>query len=289
MKRWLAIVNPKAGGLGATERDRLIGRLRDRATVMLTERPRHATEIARAAAPYDGLIVAGGDGTLYEVLQAIELPRQHVAVLPTGRGNSLARDLGLFDLETAMRALESDRAMPVDLLNVRFDYFDGRTEQVKAASTVAVGYAADVVRRTTGAFQAWGRWCYAMAAATTRPRSFHGGISQDGAPARRQSLTGIIVNNTRHLANFRGFPDALINDGRADAIHLNAGFAGQLWHNAAVLGHAYSLTPVKPFPTRRYDVVLDAPTWLMIDGEMIAAVRAVSVTIDRAALRCHYA
>ncbi|HET7534946.1 MAG TPA: acylglycerol kinase family protein, partial [Candidatus Didemnitutus sp.] len=67
------------------------------ATVVSTERPRHATELARAAID-DGcqLVVAiGGDGTMNEVATALIDTPVVFGLIPCGSGNGLGRHLGI--------------------------------------------------------------------------------------------------------------------------------------------------------------------------------------------------
>ena len=54
---------------------------------------------------YDGVLAAGGDGTLFEVLNGLYEhaagDRPPLGVIPVGTGNAFARDLGLVDREKA--------------------------------------------------------------------------------------------------------------------------------------------------------------------------------------------
>ncbi len=67
------------------------------ASVVMTERPRHATELARKAID-DGcaLVVAiGGDGTMNEVAAALVGTQTILGLIPCGSGNGLGRHLGI--------------------------------------------------------------------------------------------------------------------------------------------------------------------------------------------------
>jgi diacylglycerol kinase (ATP) len=67
------------------------------AKVVLTERPKHATDLARAAVE-DGceLVVAiGGDGTMNEVASALVGTPAALGLVPCGSGNGLGRHLGI--------------------------------------------------------------------------------------------------------------------------------------------------------------------------------------------------
>lgn len=67
------------------------------ADVVLTERPLHATELARRAAGDGcGLVVAiGGDGTLNEVAAGLVGTPAVFGLIPCGSGNGLGRHLGI--------------------------------------------------------------------------------------------------------------------------------------------------------------------------------------------------
>lgn len=67
------------------------------ATVVLTERPRHGTELARRAVD-EGcarVVAIGGDGTLNEIAAALVGTDTALGLIPCGSGNGLGRHLGI--------------------------------------------------------------------------------------------------------------------------------------------------------------------------------------------------
>lgn len=87
------------------------------ADVMLTERPRHATELARrAVADGCGLVVAiGGDGTLNEVAAGLVGTPAVFGLIPCGSGNGLGRHLGIPGPgKGAFRTLVEGRVRTID-------------------------------------------------------------------------------------------------------------------------------------------------------------------------------
>ncbi len=66
-------------------------------TIQLTERPKHATELARLALAEgsEAVIAIGGDGTLNEVATALVDCPQSLGLIPCGSGNGLGRHLGI--------------------------------------------------------------------------------------------------------------------------------------------------------------------------------------------------
>ncbi|GAB5562759.1 MAG: diacylglycerol kinase family lipid kinase [Synoicihabitans sp.] len=105
------------------------------ARVALTERPRHATEIAKAAvAEGCGLVAAiGGDGTLNETAAALVGTPAVFGLIPCGSGNGLARHLnlpgprkGAYEnlLTGAVRSIDTGTANGVPFFNVMGLGFD---------------------------------------------------------------------------------------------------------------------------------------------------------------------
>ena len=286
--KWLAIVNPAAGRV--REAGLLLERLRQLKDVdaefVHTEIPGHATRLARDAASFDGVIAIGGDGTIAEVLQGMDLERQRLAVLPAGHGNCLARDLGVADAARALASLRRFDFRPLDLMEVSVEFADGRVEQRLCASTLAVGYVTDVVMYGRQRLSRLGRAAYAAAAMVVVPRPFDARLFVDDGAVRSGRYTGIVINNTAHLANFRGFPDASAHDGVLDVMEQDFRWPRQLLHNFAVLAgsRAFGAKGMRQAAAVRLE--LAAPRTLMADGELLQEVTTVTVQCRPAAVRC---
>jgi len=284
---WMAIVNPRSGGVFASQSHSVLTRLSPffEKTVS-TEYPGHATELARDAAGYEGLASVGGDGTLFEILQGMDRKRQRVAIIAAGRGNSLARDLGLHGKLPSLNIANGGASEPIDLLEVRFTKSCGAEEERVSASTVAIGYPAAVVR-AAARFAGLGRFSYLAAAATARPVPFVADLSLDNAWAKRKLLRGVVINNTRYMGNFLAFPEASCSDGFFDMMELDAGFLGQSLHNCSALSARPFLKSPPVMRARRGQIRLEEPQLLMIDGELFADVIFVSVYLQPSGLICN--
>ena len=120
------IINPISGTGGRTDvvRQRIacataeLARHRIDGHVWVTERPGHARELAQAAIQRDAPLVLawGGDGTVNEVGSVLAFSNVTLAILPSGSGNGLSRELEIpFDPEAAFRiALASGRDRLID-------------------------------------------------------------------------------------------------------------------------------------------------------------------------------
>lgn len=286
--KWLAIVNPAAGR--AHEAERLLHQLRGIpevfAEVARTRAPGDATRLARECDGFDGVIAIGGDGTVAEVLQGLDRSRQLLAVLPAGHGNCLARDLGLARPGSALQALRRGVTRPLDLMDVVATHDDGRSTARICASTLALGYVTDVVMCGRQRFAALGRCAYAAAAMVVVPKRFRARVSGAAEGNADREYTGLVINNTAHLANFRGFPGASVTDGRLDVMELEHDWPRQLLHNAAVLAGSRYFGPSVMRQVVAEQVDLLTPQTLMADGELLHGVRRVSATCLPGAVRC---
>jgi diacylglycerol kinase family enzyme len=256
------------------------------ADVVTTEDRGHAARLTSSVGGADGVVVAGGDGTLFDVLQTLRRDRQEVLIVPTGRGNSLARDLGVRSPDAALLAAVSSRRVTIDLLAVSLTFDDGRRWHGVSASTLALGYPAAVARLATS-YQRWlGRHCYAIAAPLVRPAPMGMQVSCDGGPSAWSSGTGLIISNTRHIGPFEGFPEAGLTDGLCEVMQLRAGWCVQNLHNLSVLTGWHRFRPAAVRRAQIIVVDVDLPAVVMMDGELRPGVRRLEVSVLPAALAC---
>jgi diacylglycerol kinase family enzyme len=91
-RRFAAIVNPISGRRNMLPRVRTIARaverLGGRLDVLVTQGPRHATEL-------EAVLVVGGDGTVGEVVNGLAGSRVPMLILGTGTENLLAREMNM--------------------------------------------------------------------------------------------------------------------------------------------------------------------------------------------------
>jgi len=166
MERFIAIVNPAAGGGRAA---RLAGpklaELRAQGLsvdVIASAAPGHATQLAREAYAqgYRCFLAVGGDGTAHEILNGIfsEGPPQRrvsLGFLPFGTGNSFLRDFSKNGSAASVAALLEGRSRPIDLL--RLTHTKGN---IYSFNLVSVGFAADVAAIANRRFKPLGHFGY---------------------------------------------------------------------------------------------------------------------------------
>jgi len=140
------IVNPSAGrGGGLAHVETIARRLAPLGTVtpVFAASVPQLTAAARAAAAAGHIIVvAGGDGTVHHAVNALAGMPSTMGIVPSGRGNDLARALGLpLEVEAAAAQLARGRARPMDLAEV-----NGRLLCTVGGTGLVAGSTADVSR-----------------------------------------------------------------------------------------------------------------------------------------------
>ncbi|HER27683.1 MAG TPA: diacylglycerol kinase family lipid kinase [Rhodospirillales bacterium] len=134
MDKVLYIVNPASnGGAGMKVWQRFNRQLPTPVPaqdVLFTDGPDHGSQLASAARGYDLIVAVGGDGTVGEVISGIlanqsDDPAPALAVLPTGTGNDIARQVGAYPLQKAITVLQNKRPKFYDLIAVDCQGDDG--------------------------------------------------------------------------------------------------------------------------------------------------------------------
>ena len=184
----------------------------------LTE-PLHLAEaIARALDEgVDRLVVAGGDGTVNQVVAALapDFPAVEVAILPLGTGNDFARSLGIEkDVEQAVEAVLGGEAVAVDV--VRMTTPERESWLVNVANGGFGGrVASDLSNQDKGR---WGPLAYWMSSisALTQVVAYEVELTVDGE-RHEVTASGLAVANGRFVGGgFPVAPTARLDDGLID-------------------------------------------------------------------------
>lgn len=190
--------------------------------VLQTRGPGDArSQVAQAdLTEYDGLVAAGGDGTLFEVLNGLYAHprdrRRPLGLLPVGTGNAFARDLGLLpgDWEKGVALIGRGRTRLMDVGRVDLD---GREPPYHFLNIVGAGLPADAMK-SAERLKFLGSSAYSLAAfwramiLKTYPLSFE----IDGKTLKQDALF-IEISNTRYTGtSFLMAPAAQADDGYLD-------------------------------------------------------------------------
>ena len=118
------IINGKAGyGRSLIKTKNIITRILDERGIdykfHATEYPKHATEIAKNLCENGAttIVAIGGDGTVNEVLNGIDVDKVKFGIIPHGSGNDFVDSVSIpFKVEKALEIILSGEAKPTDFL-----------------------------------------------------------------------------------------------------------------------------------------------------------------------------
>ena len=226
------------------------------------------------------LHIAGGDGALFHAINAPDYRGQAVVLSPRGRGNALARDL--------RRRAKPHEFTAIDLIETRIRLASGDGLVRLCASSVAFGYPSQVTLRAER-LRLLRRLSYAAAGLLTVPRPITLEIGYDGEPPVPRRLRGILVNNTRHVGGFTAIREALVDDGLADALELDAGYLSQTLHNLSEVTGLGLWRPARHVQFRTAEIRTAEPSLLMLDGELVEDVVGVDLAVRPKSLRIRIA
>jgi len=226
------------------------------------------------------LRIRGGDGRLFHALNAPAYRGEAVELTPGGRGNALARDLA--------RRRDRGDFVAIDLIETVIHPASGAPYVRRCASSVAFGYPSGLTRRAEK-LRFLGRLSYAVAGLFTLPRELMMQVAYDGSSAGRKTLTGILVNNTRHVGGFTAIREAEVDDGVIDALELRAGYLSQTAHNLSEVAALGLWHPARHVQFRSAAIGVDTPSTLMLDGELIDGVTGVELRVLPQVLRIRLA
>lgn len=120
-KKLLAVINPISGTANKQYIPETITEVMDESkwdvTIRFTQRPGHATDLAKQAIKqgYYGVLAIGGDGTINEVAAALRDSDTALGIIPNGSGNGLARHLNIpIDVKRALEEINNDRIEQFD-------------------------------------------------------------------------------------------------------------------------------------------------------------------------------
>jgi diacylglycerol kinase (ATP) len=263
-RRVLVIFNPTAGARRRRKLDRVLrelARLGCAVTLRATQARGDAEAIARAADPaaYDLVAVAGGDGTINEVINGLAASPLPLALIPLGTANVLAHEIGL-------RLNARDIAQTTAAGAAR-DVYPGQVNDRRFVMMVGIGIDARIVEGIDPRLKrVGGKLAYVVSGflSILRDRPVRYRLTIDGAPYT--AAAAIVAKG-----HFYGGKFVLARDARLDAPTLQVVLLERpgRW-NVVRYGVAIALGRIERLP----DVRIVAARTVTIDGKAGEAVQA---------------
>jgi YegS/Rv2252/BmrU family lipid kinase len=254
-----------------------------------TERPGHATELARRALA-DGcerVVAVGGDGTMNEVAQALVDTPAALALVPCGSGNGLALHLGLPTRPRRALALLADPTARVAVIDT------GVANGHPFFNVMGLGFDAEI-SRCINRLTRRGLAAYAYTGLVTFLRSAGRQSGQrvtiTSGNGTRETLDAFIVavaNSDQYGNNARLAPGASVTDGLLDLVAVRpTGLLGALPLLARLFLGTFNRSPrVWRLRDTRFVIQRPAPGLIHTDGETHETGATVEIAVRPRSLR----
>ncbi len=240
----------------------------------LTDYPEHGIEIVSKSdfSQYDGIVAAGGDGTLFEVINGYfkntSERRIPIGVLPVGTGNAFARDLELSNnqIEEAIEIISKQKLRKVDV-----GKFCTHGQDYYFLNIIGAGFVADA-NKTAQRFKVFGSFSYTIGVLYRMLLlKFTKLILEIDGEKREVDSTFIEISNTRYTANFLMAPSAEIDDGLLDITLVKKISRIRLLQGLSKIftGEHIHLDEIDTFKAKHIKIESDTPKVLTPDGELV--------------------
>ncbi|KQQ65117.1 diacylglycerol/lipid kinase family protein [Microbacterium sp. Leaf320] len=263
-----------------------------------------AQALARAV---DVVLVAGGDGTVRAVSEAIANSGVPLAILPSGTGNLLARNVGLplGNPDEMIRAALGDFRHAIDIGWARLTRENGEHEEHAYVVLAGVGLDADMIANTRSDLKksvGWIAYVDGAARSLVTAEPFRAVFQIDDGRLHSTKVHSILFANCGLLpAGISLIPDASITDAILDvAVIQPTGMLGWLgvwrkiwWDNSVlrrsragrrVLERRGRDASVHYFRGNVAEAAASAPTPIELDGDEFGTAVRITCRVDPGAL-----
>lgn len=253
------------------------------------------------------VLVAGGDGTVRAVAEAMAGTGVPLAIVPSGTGNLLARNLGLplTDPEAMIRAALGEFRHPIDIGWAALSRADGTSSEHAFVVLAGIGLDADMIANTRADLKksvGWVAYIDGAARSLPRARPFRIVYQLDESRLHSTKVQSVLFANCGTLpAGISLIPTASMADGTLDvALIQPAGPLGWLgvwrkiwWDNSVlrrtragrlVLQRRGRSASVRYLRGRTAEAAATAPTPIELDGDGFGEAVRIRCRVDAGGL-----
>ena len=256
----------------------------DPSNVYLTERGGHAREIALTAISrgISTVVAWGGDGTMNEVGTALAFTGVALALVPSGSGNGLARELGVpFDPSGALQVALTGTERTIDA---------GEIGERLFFNVAGVGLDARVAHQFAVHGMEKRGFARYMQLTMRELRAYQPDVltvTTPGSSVCKPSLLVAIANGRQYGNGAVIAPRARLDDGRLDVITINARslVRASLELPLVFMGMIDRVAGVTMETTESVTISSPHPIVYHLDGEPIAGTPGISAKVRPAALK----
>ncbi|NUL44573.1 transcriptional regulator [Cellulosimicrobium funkei] len=267
---------------------------------------RNAAHEALATGP-TVVIAAGGDGTVRVVAEVIQGSGAALALVPSGTGNLLARNLGLpvGDIGASVRAAFGGTSRPIDVGMAELEDTGGNRSSQAFLVMAGIGLDAQMAQNTSALAKrhlGWLAYVSPIAQSIVANRSIQLRYRVDDGRVRSARAHTIIVGNCGTLTgSMLLLPAAQPDDGLLDVVMLRPkgrfdwarigtrlavqGVAHRSRFGRGMLHLAPEMRALAYAQGRDFTVRFEIPHGVELDGDSFGSILAARITIRPAALQ----
>ncbi len=287
----MLLLNPNAGGGRAEKLQRAIEAClavtQPRPMFFRTDSVRSARRLVDALPAGSRVIIAGGDGSVQQMLPSLILGGHTLGLVPIGSGNDTARALGVAG-KNWRKALDIALHAPASTMDIgEISYMDAVSRGQRQSvflSSLAVGFDASVTAHAAG-LPGWltgmPRYLMATLIELAALRRFKVQISADSQPwYDGEVLLSSSLNTSTYGGGMAMAPMASDSDGKLDLMLAEGmGLTRVLRLLPAMLrGRHVGRPGVRHLRFSRLEATPATPMPIAVDGEYLGEVRTLHVT-----------
>jgi len=255
----------------------------------------------------DVIMIAGGDGTVRAVAEAVRGSDVPVGLIPSGTGNLLARNLKLTldSLDRAVSTAFAGRDRSIDLGLVEVEREDATKEKFVFLVMAGLGLDAQMIANTDPDLKkkvGWIAYVDAIRKSLKGDNSMNIRYNLDRQGNRTVRVHTVMIGNCGSLpGNILLLPDAAVDDGVFDIVALRPeGFFGWVqiwvkivWENGVLrrsqagrklMGMTKEVRTLRYFQGKEFVMRLEGPEEFELDGDSFGTVVAVKATVEHLGL-----
>jgi diacylglycerol kinase (ATP) len=256
----------------------------------------------------DVVLAAGGDGTIRAVAESLRGTEIPLALLPSGTGNLLARNmsLALDNLDSSVTTAFHGEPRPIDVGVVEAERADGSRSSHVFLVMAGLGLDAQMAANTNAALKAtvgWVAYIDAIARAVRDNNRVKVRYSVDGGPQSSATVNTVIVGNCGLLpGGIQLLPDAVIDDGVFDIVAFRpGGFVGWVqiyvklvWENGIlrrttvgrrIVSMSREVRALRYLRGKELTIRLEHPEEFELDGDPFGEAIALKAHVDHLGLK----
>ncbi|MGK2349120.1 bifunctional phosphatase PAP2/diacylglycerol kinase family protein [Actinomyces sp. W5033] len=253
-----------------------------------TQDPGHEAARRALADGADLVLVAGGDGTVRAVSAELAGTGVPMALLPSGTGNLLARNLGVpLDTDSALDLAFRGRTRPIDVVAVTWLDGEGATRSERFAVMAGLGLDAQIMEDTNDELKKVIRsGAYAVAAVQNAvPDPFHVTITLDEGDSEARSAVMVLMGNVGTITGrMTIFPEARPDDGLLDLMVASPDRVTDWARLGTQILTGRDSEGFRTTSAARVLIETDDPVPFELDGDTVGSARRVEAVTEPGAL-----